>query len=93
MVRPLLMLTLLLPCALAEERPCASMRTSRENPTPELNENSFQKLFDLCRPRASKEAWTEVLWVGEFWEARQKAARLGKPLFLFAMNGHPLGCV
>jgi hypothetical protein len=26
------------------------------------------------------------------WEARQKAAAAGKPILLWEMDGHPLGC-
>ncbi len=32
-------------------------------------------------------------WLGELWESRQQAAREEKPIFIWAMNGHPLGCV
>lgn len=73
--------------------PCAAMRLSPENPPPKLDERTFGELFDTCKPCAEKEAWTEVAWIGEFWQGRQRAARVGKPLFIFAMNGHPLGCV
>ncbi len=72
---------------------CAEMRVSIENPPPVLTELTFDELFAACRPCADKEAWSEVDWVGEFWEGRRQAARQGKPMFIFAMNGHPLGCV
>lgn len=77
----------------AAERPCAVMKQSIENPTPALTDATFEELFALCRPKPSSEAWSEVAWIGEFWEGRQLAARVGKPMFIFAMNGHPLGCV
>ncbi len=64
------------------------------NTPPALMEETFDELFEACRPRASEERWwTEVPWIGELWEGRQKAAREEKPLFIWAMNGHPLGCV
>jgi hypothetical protein len=34
-----------------------------------------------------------VPWIGNLWEGRRQAAELEKPLFIWAMNGHPLGCV
>ncbi len=63
------------------------------NPPPELTAETFEDLFETCRPRASEERWTEVPWIGNLWEGRQQAAELEKPLFIWAMNGHPLGCV
>ena len=72
------------------------------NAPPPLTEETFAELVETCKPRAhsrdkparqSEERWTEVDWLGELWEGRQKAAREGKPIFIWAMNGHPLGCV
>ena len=63
------------------------------NPPPALTAESFEALFEACRPRADEERWTEVPWIGHLWEGRQQAAALEKPLFIWAMNGHPLGCV
>ena len=70
-------------------------------PSP-LTEETFAELFATCKPRAhssdgpegqSEQSWTAVNWLGELWEGRQQAAREGKPMFIWAMNGHPLGCV
>ncbi len=33
----------------------------------------------------------DVPWVATLWEARQKAAADGKPIFVFATGYHPLG--
>ncbi len=72
------------------------------NAPPPLTEETFAELFATCKPRAhssngptgqSEEPWTEVNWLGELWEGRQQAAREEKPIFIWAMNGHPLGCV
>jgi len=77
----------------SDEKPCVGSRVSEKNPPPRLDEKTFDELFELCRPCPEKETWTEVAWIGEFWAGRQEAARTGKPMFIFAMNGHPLGCV
>ena len=58
-----------------------------------LTEETFRGFFDRCRPQASKERWTEIRWLGTMWEARQRAAVELTPLFIWAMNGHPFGCV
>ncbi|MDA0745897.1 MAG: hypothetical protein O2954_05220 [bacterium] len=64
-----------------------------QNSLPLLTDTTFETLFEACRPKASGERWTQVPWIGELWPGRQEAARTEKPLFIWAMNGHPLGCV
>jgi len=64
-----------------------------QNPPPELTAESFDDLFDYCRPKPQSEKWTEVQWETDLWPARQRAAAENKPLFIWAMNGHPVGCV
>ena len=39
-----------------------------------------------------KEKWTEIQWETDLAAARKRAAREGKPLFMWLMDGHPLGC-
>jgi len=51
---------------------------------------------DLVReilPTAEESAWLEIDWKTDLWEARREAARTGKPIYLWEMDGHPLGCV
>jgi hypothetical protein len=43
-------------------------------------------------PRPSEERWLQVPWRTDFAAARAEANRAGKPLFLWMMDGHPLGC-
>lgn len=44
-------------------------------------------------PRADELAWQEIAWRTDLWEARKEAATAGKPIYLWEMDGHPLGCV
>ena len=44
-------------------------------------------------PSAEEERWLQVGWRTDLMQARAEAQRLGKPLFLWVMDGHPLGCV
>jgi hypothetical protein len=53
----------------------------------------FQQLHALIKPRAAEEKWAQIPWIASLWEARQLAAREGKPILLWEMDGHPLGCV
>jgi hypothetical protein len=54
----------------------------------------IEKLHRLIKPQAGESRWLEIDWYPSVWEARQKAAREGKPLFLWAGSGGapPAGC-
>jgi hypothetical protein len=53
---------------------------------------SFSRLHSLIKPAAGEDRWDTIPWNTNLWHARQEAARLGKPLLLWEMDGHPLGC-
>jgi hypothetical protein len=50
------------------------------------------ELRALIKPSAREERWSRIPWLADLWAARQKAAREGKPILLWEMDGHPLGC-
>jgi hypothetical protein len=50
----------------------------------------FEARMGAMRP--SPEAWQSIGWQTDLQAARAEAARSGKPIFLWAMNGNPLGC-
>ena len=52
----------------------------------------FNALHELMQPRAEESAWLEIPWRTNLWQARIDAARTGKPIYLWEMDGHPLGC-
>ncbi len=52
----------------------------------------FTKLHTAIAPSGAGERWTEIPWVADLQEARQKAVTEKKPLLLWIMDGHPLGC-
>ena len=58
-----------------------------------IDTEAFAKLHALIKPTAAEEKWNQIPWMASLWEARQKAAALGKPILLWEMDGHPLGCV
>ena len=62
-------------------------------PTP-LSLAEFESLHRLIKPHAGESRWQEIDWYPSVWEARQKAAQQGKPLFLWAGSGGapPAGC-
>jgi hypothetical protein len=57
-----------------------------------INPGDFDKVRDLIKPAADEGNWARVPWKTSLWEARQKAAAEGKPILLWEMDGHPLGC-
>lgn len=50
------------------------------------------ELRALIRPQAFETTWNEIPWLTSLWQARQRAAAEGKPILLWEMDGHPLGC-
>ena len=44
-------------------------------------------------PSKAESAWLEIDWKTDLWEARKEAAKTDKPIYLWEMDGHPLGCV
>lgn len=54
--------------------------------------DEFAHLHALIKPKAEEEKWAQIPWMDNLWEARKQAAAIGKPLLLWEMDGHPLGC-
>jgi hypothetical protein len=54
--------------------------------------DQFATLHALIRPAAGEDQWAAVPWRTNLWQARQEAAAQGKPILLWEMDGHPLGC-
>ena len=60
--------------------------------TPMLDLERFQALHAAVAPRGETERWSEIPWQTDLLAARAKGAREGKPLLMWVMDGHPLGC-
>ena len=58
-----------------------------------IKPEQFGKLHALIKPQADEEKFMQISWLTSLWQARQKAASEGKPILLWEMDGHPLGCV
>jgi hypothetical protein len=57
-----------------------------------LDTSAFRELMAYVRPKPEEVRWQSIPWQTDVWEARRLAAEQGKPIFLWAMNGNPLGC-
>lgn len=56
-----------------------------------LTDEEFTALHAKLQP-AKDEPWRTIPWKSSLVEAQATAAREKKPLFIWAMDGHPLGC-
>ena len=69
------------------------MSPSTPYPAPlPIDPARFDELHAFVRPSTSEMRWTEIPWETDLWAARRKAAHVRRPLYLWAMNGNPLGC-
>jgi len=60
---------------------------------PLLSWTTYDQVRDHVLPSADEERWAEIPWRGTFWDGIQEARKQDRPVLLWAMNGHPLGCV
>ena len=56
-----------------------------------LTDAEFQKLHRELQPYP-KATWRTIPWKTSVLDAQAAAAHEGKPIFIWAMDGHPLGC-
>jgi hypothetical protein len=57
----------------------------------ELTPAQFGKFHALLRPKAAEMRFGQIPWLFDLWEARTKAAALGKPLLILGASGNPCG--
>lgn len=58
----------------------------------ELNEKNFTAWKKHILPAERDLKWQQIPWLNAFKDAVVAADSAGKPLLLWMMNGHPLGC-
>ncbi len=59
---------------------------------PPLTAADAVKLRAVIRPIDGEDPFDTIPWETNLWDARKKAAAAGKPVLLWEMDGHPLGC-
>jgi hypothetical protein len=74
-------------CAMA----CGTVATPTPAAEP-IPPSQFNRLHALIKPQPAEEKWQQIPWLSSLWEARRRAAAQGKPILLWEMDGHPLGC-
>ncbi|MCI0457087.1 MAG: hypothetical protein L0Z62_08920, partial [Gemmataceae bacterium] len=57
-----------------------------------IRPDQFARIQTLIKPGPDEDRWATIPWLTDLWQARQLAATQGKPILLWEMDGHPLGC-
>jgi hypothetical protein len=57
-----------------------------------IRPEQFAKVQALIKPDQGEDRWATIPWLTDLWQARTIAAAQGKPILLWEMDGHPLGC-
>ncbi len=68
-------------------------------PTPEVttastafNADTYATYRDQILPSEAESAWQQIEWYPSYAEGLREASKQQKPVLLWVMNGHPLGC-
>ena len=59
--------------------------------TPTLTGADLDQKIATVAPTTEEQAYLEIPWRLNIMQARLEAMRTGKPMFVWEMNGHPLG--
>ena len=58
---------------------------------PELTDGNIVEWSDFIRPEPEDLGWRKIRWHRNLDEAAAEARKLGRPILLWSMNGHPCG--
>ncbi len=53
---------------------------------------NYRRWIEFITPSEEERSFERIGWRHQFWPAVEEARRLGRPILLWTMNGHPLGC-
>lgn len=53
--------------------------------------DDLDRMVRLIKPTWAESGWSSIPWMIDLDKARQKAAKEGKPLYVWSMSGEPLG--
>ena len=57
----------------------------------DLSEPEYRRLLEQLKP-SEDELWRTIPWRINLLDAQRDSAGQQKPIFIWAMDGHPLGC-
>ncbi|QDV09412.1 hypothetical protein Poly30_49700 [Planctomycetes bacterium Poly30] len=87
---PLLLTTALSPGSTPAAIQATAQRGAPSSQTPDRK--NVGAWADFIRPSAEELKFESIGWRNQFWPAVLEAKKLGRPILLWTMNGHPLGC-
>ena len=65
---------------------------AEEARVPDLKPEQFSALHKLIKPQPGELRFHEIPWLLDVWEARKKAAAVGKPILVWSgAGGAPIG--
>ena len=59
---------------------------------PITHDTALEQRISAILPKPSEERWLTIPWEPNLLKARALAQKNKKPIFLWIMNGNPLGC-
>jgi len=68
----------------------SAQQLKRQGPDPSRWQAWQDQAAEICQP--PDQPWRTVPWELDLLAAQHRAVEEGKPLFIWAMDGHPLGC-
>jgi hypothetical protein len=60
--------------------------------TVDLTDANYTKLRDYVHPTADELAWRKIPWVPSVWDGIVEGQKSDRPILMWILNGHPLGC-
>ena len=66
--------------------------TAAANRPPTLSADTVDRWRDYILPDETETVWRAIPWRESYWQAVMDAHAERKPVLLWTMNGHPLGC-
>lgn len=88
-----MMRTILAPIALTMIACSAAGQDATPTPDTGLTPETFDSWRAYIEPEAAELRWLQIPWRDTFYQGIRDSQIEGKPVLLWAMNGHPLGCV
>jgi len=70
---------------------CCSLLNAATVTAQGLSAEKFQQLHEQLQPSA-EEIWRTIPWRIDLVDAQRESVNEDKPIFIWAMDGHPLGC-
>lgn len=83
---------LIFACHLGGLRNSASAQDARITTKSSLSDVNFDFWRNYIKASDTELQWQKLPWKMSFHEGLKEGVKLNKPILLWAMNGHPLGC-